>query len=276
MNTAAPDWLIQREGRSPLVLSIPHAGTDLRFIEPRLVSPWLARKDADWCLPQLYDFAEDLDATIVCTQISRTVIDVNRDPSGHSLYPGMATTELCPTTTFDGEALYLEGAAPLPAQVEERRQRYFDPYHAALQAQVKRLRELHPHIVVYDCHSIRSRIPRLFEGELPQFNIGTNSGAACAAELGAGIERICAASGHSHVLNGRFKGGYITRSLGQPAQGVHAIQMELACRGYLREPQVVSSANWPPAFDLQFATPLRTVLRAVLEHCLHFASTLTR
>lgn len=280
MNTATPadthDWLIQREGQSPLLLSIPHAGTELRFTESRLVSPWLARKDTDWCLPQLYDFAEELDATIVRTTVSRTVIDVNRDPSGQSLYPGMATTELCPTTTFDGEPLYLEGAAPLPSQIQTRRQRYFDPYHAALHAQVERLRSLHPAIVVYDCHSIRSRIPRLFDGELPQFNIGTNSGQACDPALGSAIQSICAASGHSHVMDGRFKGGYITRSLGRPAAGVHSVQMELACRGYLREPQVLSSANWPPTFDLQFATPLRTVLRTVLEHCLHFAATLPR
>lgn len=276
MNTTAPDWLSIHEGTAPLLLSIPHAGSDLQFIESRLVSPWLARKDADWCLPELYDFASELGATIVCTQVSRTVIDVNRDPSGQSLYPGMATTELCPTTTFDGEALYLEGAAPLAAQVEARRQRYFEPYHAELHAQIKRLRALHPHIVVYDCHSIRSHIPRLFDGELPQFNIGTNSGQSCDARLAAAIEQTCAASGLSHVVNGRFKGGYITRSLGRPAEGVHAVQMELACRGYLREPQVLSTANWPPTFDLQFATPLRTVLRAVLEDCLHFASPPTR
>ena len=142
------------------------------------MSPWLARKDADWWIDTLYDFAADLDATMVHTAISRTMIDVNRDPSGATLYPGQQTTEICPTTTFDGEPLYRQGAELDQAEIAERRVRYFDPYHDALENEIARLRKLHPRIVLYDCHSIRSVIPRLFEGELPHFNIGTNRGAS--------------------------------------------------------------------------------------------------
>jgi formiminoglutamase len=200
------------------------------------------------------------------------VIDVNRDPSGISLYPGQATTELCPTTTFDGEPLYMRGAEPDPASIAERRTRFFEPYHAALRVEVDRLRARHPRVVVYDCHSIRSVIPRLFDDVLPNFNIGTNGGATCAAALSDAIERICAASNFSHVLNGRFKGGFITRTLGQPESGVHAIQMELACRGYMMERAgPVAEGQWPTAYDEAYAAPMRAVLTSILKECLNFA-----
>jgi formiminoglutamase len=266
------EWLSITPGEAPLLLSMPHSGTALQGMEPRLVSPWLARKDADWHIPELYAFGEQLGATIVRTSVSRTVIDVNRDPSGRSLYPGMATTELCPTTTFDGEPLYLENQTPSAEEIAQRRRDYFDPYHAALQTQIQRLLTKHPRIVVYDCHSIRSSIPRLFDGQLPQFNIGTNDNQACDPQLSATLLETCANSGFSHVLNGRFKGGYITRSLGNPARGVHAVQMELSCRGYLREPpSLATEANWPVALDPRFAAPLRDVLVDVLQHCIDFA-----
>lgn len=270
--TSPLSWLHVEQGSAPLLLSIPHAGTDLCDLESRLVSPWLARKDADWHVPQLYGFARELGATIIHTDVSRTVIDVNRDPTGKSLYPGQATTDLCPTTTFDGEPLYRTGAELEPSEINERRQQYFDPYHAALSNEITRLLEQHERIVVYDCHSIRSFVPRLFDGALPQFNIGTNDGRSCAPELAEGVHGICAASPFNVVLNGRFKGGFITRSLGRPEQRVHAIQMELAMRGYLPEPSgVASESNWPPAFALSYATPLIDVLRPVLQRCISFA-----
>ncbi|MEJ0035367.1 MAG: N-formylglutamate deformylase [Gammaproteobacteria bacterium] len=269
--TVESEWLHVRRGSAPLLLSMPHAGTDLRGLEGRLQSAWLARKDADWYVPELYDFASELDATIVRTGVSRTVIDVNRDPTGQSLYPGQNTTDLCPTTTFDGEPLYVAGAEPTAAEIAERRRLYFEPYHATLRREAARLLKEHPRVVVYDCHSIRSEVPRLFEGTLPQFNIGTNSGKSCAPALAEGVLRICKASGASSVLNGRFKGGYITRSFGAPDAHLHAIQMELATRGYLREkPGSVSERDWPPPYEPAHAAPLRDVLRAILKHCISF------
>jgi formiminoglutamase len=251
---------------------MPHAGTDLRGLEDRLQSVWLARKDADWYVPELYDFASELGATTVRTDISRTVIDVNRDPSGKSLYPGQNTTDLCPTSTFDGEPLYRPGKEPTAAEIADRRSRYFDPWHAALRSEAERLLKQHPRIVVYDCHSIRSAVPRLFDNVLPQFNIGTNSGKSCAPALAQGVLRVCEASGSSVVLNGRFKGGYITRSLGAPDARIHAIQMELAMRGYLREqPGAVSEADWPPPYEPTHAEALRDMLRAILKLCIAFA-----
>ena len=264
-------WLTVTRGEAPLLVSIPHTGTDLRDIEPRLVSPWLARKDADWWIEKLYDFAAALGATLVRTTVSRTVIDVNRDPSGASLYPGQATTGLCPTTTFDGEPLYRDGEAPDAAEIAARRTAYFEPYHQTLREELARLRAIHPRIVLYDCHSIRSIIPRLFDGELPVFNLGTNSGASADPALIAACAALLRDSGQSYVIDGRFKGGWITRSLGDPAQGVHALQMELACRSYIREPEAVSEANWPPPYDPAYAEPTRALLSQILDAALAFA-----
>jgi N-formylglutamate deformylase len=270
---ALPDWLRVHRNDAALILSMPHSGTRLvPEIESDLVSPWLARRDADWWVDRLYDFGAELGATIVQTDLSRTIIDVNRDPSGRSLYPGQATTELCPTTTFDGEPLYRAGGAPDATAVALRRERYFVPYHAALAAEIARLRARHPTIVLYDCHSIRSRVPRLFEGDLPHFNIGTNSGASCAPELTAAVEAACGTGPFTRVTNGRWKGGYITRHYGAPGTGVHAVQMELACRGYLKEiPGPVSPDSWPVPYAEAHAAPMRAVLRRVLAACLQFA-----
>ena len=176
----APLWLEVRRGQAPLIVSIPHAGTEIPpHLEGRFASRWLATRDADWWVDRLYAFADRLDTTTIATRLSRSVIDVNRDPSGVSLYPGMATTELCPTQTFDGEPLYRRGHEPNASEIADRQTHFFTPYHDALAAEIARLRGLHGAVAVYDAHSIRSRIPRLFEGELTNFNIGTNSGASC-------------------------------------------------------------------------------------------------
>ena len=265
-------WLEVHHGTAPLVVAFPHGGSELAGLEPRFDSPWLARRDADWHIAELYDFVRALGATTVATRISRAVIDVNRDPSGASLYPGQATTELCPTTTFDGDPLYA-GAAPDAAEISQRRARWFDPYHAALAAELARLRAVHPRVVLYDAHAIRSRIPRLFDGELPNFSIGTNSGASCAQEL---TEAVVEASlfqqcdgDWTGVVNGRFKGGWTTRHYGNPDRGVHAIQMELAMRGYLDEPLVPAEPNWPSAIYPE--PPVQPILRQVIGACLTFA-----
>lgn len=226
------------ERGSPLILSMPHVGTALApGLDARLTELGKALGDTDWHIDRVYDFAPDLDATVVKARLNRTVIDLNRDPSGQSLYPGQATTGLCPRETFDGEPLYLTGQEPDEAEVEERRALYHAPYHAALAEQIARVKARHGYAVLYDCHSIRSVVPRFFEGQLPVFNLGTNGGQACDPALEAAAAEICAAAeGYSHVVNGRFKGGWITRSFGDPQNNVHALQMELAQRVYMDEP----------------------------------------
>jgi N-formylglutamate deformylase len=269
-----PEWLAVHHGDAPLIVSFPHTGTEIPAqIESRLVSPWLARKDADYWVDVLYDFAHDAGATTIRTALSRTVVDVNRDPSGASLYPGQTTTALCPLETFDGERLYKPDSEPDAAEIERRKQEYFAPYHHHLMSQAQRLRSKHDRIVIYDAHSIRSRVQRLFNGQLPQFNIGTNNGASCAAALTASVEKICAASAFNAVTNGRFRGGWITRHYGKPENGVHALQMELAMRGYLDEPKgALNEHNWPAALDDAHAATLRVALRDILDSCLKFAT----
>jgi formiminoglutamase len=263
-------WLSVRRADTPLILAMPHGGTTLPDgLADRFRSPWLARRDADWHIANLYDGLAD--ATVIATDVSRSIVDVNRDPSGASLYPGQATTELCPTTTFDGEALYAGDNAPNDSEIATRRETWFDPYHAAIAVEIARLRAKHARVVVYDCHSIRSHVPRLFDGELPVFNIGTNGGATCDPRLRDAVEAVCGGSGEGHVVDGRFRGGWTTRHYGQPDQGIHAIQMELAIRGYLVEPNAVSPDNWPPPFDPDVAAPMRATLATILSACLEFA-----
>lgn len=267
------EWLQVKRGAAPLIVSMPHTGSEIPpEIEARLASPWLARKDADWHVEKLYDFAPSLGATTIRTAMSRTVIDCNRDPSGRSLYPGQNTTELCPTTTFDGEDLYKPGEAPDAEEIAERRARFFDPYHAAIAAEIARLRKTRSRVVLFDAHSIRSRIPRLFEGALPHLNIGTNGGATCDPMLTGAVEKVCAASDFSYDVNGRFKGGWTTRHYGKPQDGIHAIQLELACRSYMDEPDDVTPDNWPAPYSESRAAKLRAVLERVLTACIQFTT----
>lgn len=271
--TAHPDWLQIHRGDVPLIVSFPHTGTELpEALASQFLSPWLARRDADWWVHELYAFAQQMGATTVRTAVSRSVIDVNRDPSGTSLYPGQNTTGLCPLTTFDNQTLYRDGHGPDEAEIARRRDTWFVPYHDALAAEIARLRAEHGTVVVYDAHSIRSHIPHLFDGQLPQFNLGTNGDTTCDNALTDVVDNLCAMSGMSHVRNGRFKGGYITRHYSDIPDGVHTLQMELACRGYMHEPEAVDEHSWPTPLDPDHAAPLRATLQQVLDACLDFAT----
>ena len=265
MTAFRPDWVIVERREAPLIVSIPHAGTDLLGFESAFVDPWLARKDADWRLDELYDFIAPLGATLLRARLSRSIIDVNRDPSGASLYPGRATTELVPTTTFDGAPLYRPRLAPDAFEIAERRRLYFDPYHAALRGEIARLRRKFQRVALFDAHSIRSVIPRLFDGELPVFNLGTNSGASCNPGVRETVGALLAASGQTSVVDGRFKGGWITRAYGRPSEGVEALQLELACRAYMREPEHPAPENWPTPIDQKRAAQTRATIKRVLE-----------
>lgn len=253
------------QGEGPLILSMPHPGTELPpEVAARLNERGLQVEDTDWHMRELYRFADRFRPSILEAKLSRYVIDLNRDPSGVSLYPGQATTELVPTTTFDGAPIWSN--APDAAEIARRRELYFMPYHEALAAEIARVRARHGFVLLYDCHSIRSVIPRLFEGELPLMNLGTNSGASCAAAVQAAAGRAMAESGLGHVTNGRFKGGWITRHYGRPDEGVHAIQMELGLRGYL-------AREAPPwTFSPEIAKPLQNALDRLLEAALDAAA----
>ncbi|MFN4024193.1 MAG: N-formylglutamate deformylase [Hyphomonas sp.] len=269
----AGDWLTVTRGPAPLIVSFPHTGTELPDdIAGDFVSMERARYDTDWWVDRLYSFASDMGATLIHTAISRSVIDANRDPSGASLYPGQTTTTLCPLTTFDGAPLYRPGREPDEAEIARRRALYHAPYHDAITGEIERLQRAHGCVVLYDAHSIRSEVPRLFEGLLPVFNVGSNHLTTCAPELARSVEQVCAASGEATVLDGRFRGGWTVRHHGRPANDIHAVQMELSCRGYLREPAApVSEAGWPVPYDPDHAAPMIATLRQVLGACLDFA-----
>lgn len=245
-----------RQGGLPLVVSIPHAGTFVPDdIVERLTPVGRAVVDTDWHVDKLYGFLEQLDVTVLAATHSRTVVDLNRSPQGGKLYPGQTETGICPTESFAGEALY-EGAPPDPAEIAGRVAAYWQPYHDALAVQIARLREKHGWVRVLDGHSIRAEVPRLFDGALPDLNFGTNDGAACEAWLAA---RVVESAGDtfSKVLNGRFKGGFITRHYGVPSAGVQAVQLEMAQRIYMDEGQ-------PEGFDGERAAGLIEVLRRVV------------
>jgi formiminoglutamase len=247
-------------GDGPVVLGMPHGGTHVPpDIVARLNPLGRTLSDTDWHIDRLYDGLLP-GATVVRATFHRYVIDANRPPDGASLYPGQNTTGLCPATDFDGREIYHAGEAPEADEVEDRRARFHAPYHAALSAEVERVRARHGIAVLYDCHSIRSRIPFLFDGLLPDFNIGTNEGRTCAPEMEAAVARLCSgAEGYTSVVNGRFKGGWTTRHYGRPEAGVHAIQMELAQSTHL------AAEAAPYAYDDTKAARLRPHLRAVLE-----------
>jgi N-formylglutamate deformylase len=260
------NWLHVERRDTPLILAFPHGGTTLPAdLADDFRSSWWALRDTDWHIRALYDGLAE--ATCIWTDISRSVIDCNRDPSGVSLYPGQATTGLCPTETFDGEPICRSGILP---DITARRDIWFSPYHAAIAAEIARLRALHPHVVIYDCHSIRSHVPRLFDGELAELNIGTNNGATCDSRLSDAVLGACGS--RSHVLDGRFRGGWTTRHYGRPQDGVHAIQMEIAMRAYLHEPAgEPEETNWPPEWDAAHAAPLRADLARILAAATRFA-----
>lgn len=251
-------------GSGPIVLGQPHSGTYVPDeIWRHLNELGRGLQDTDWHVPQLYDGLLD-GATIVRANFNRYVIDANRDPSGTSLYPGQNTTELVPTSTFDGVDIWHD--RPSDADISDRLERFHSPYHKALTAEIARVKAEHGCAVLYDCHSIRSKIPRLFDDQLPDLNIGDNCGVTCSRALTAAIDSECAKqSAYSHVTNGRFIGGWTTRHYGNPKNGIHAVQMELAQRQYL-------ACEKPPFnYDERKAEPLRDILRNILEKIQHIA-----
>lgn len=246
-------------GNSPIILAMPHSGLYVPDdIYARLNEIGRELSDTDWHIDRLYTGLLP-NATMVRANFHRYVIDPNRDPSGASLYPGQNTTGLCPLTDFDGVSIYRKGQAPDAADIETRRQTFHALYHEALTAEIARVKALHGIAVLYDCHSIRSHVPYLFDGALPDFNIGTKSGETCSPEIQKAVVDICAqAKDYSYVENGRFKGGWTTRHYGKPETGIHAIQMELAQFNYMQE-----SSPW--AYTERRAEKLRAVLKSCLQ-----------
>jgi N-formylglutamate deformylase len=253
-------------GQVPLLVSMPHVGTYVPAeVEARFDDGARGLPDTDWHVDRLYDFLEDLGASVLRATHSRYVIDLNRAADGKPLYPGASETELCPVTTFADQPIYRPGQAPEPDEIAARRGAIWRPYHDCLAGELAALKARHGIALLWDAHSIRSEVPRFFDGRLPDLNFGTGGGISAATPL---VERLLAvardSTAYSHVLNGRFKGGYITRANGAPSAGVHAVQLELSQITYMDE-------DPPFGFREDLAAGIRPLLRQLLEAALDWA-----
>jgi N-formylglutamate deformylase len=234
MNT---DVFQLHRGHLPLLVSVPHVGTQIPADQHhRYTERAFKAEDTDWFLDRLYGFAVAMGASLLVPRCSRYLIDLNRPSENTPMYEGQNNTELCPTRHFTSEPLYQSGLAPDAAEIARRVQHYWQPYHDALQHELTHLRSVHGHVVLFDAHSIKSELPWLFDGQLPHMNLGTVGGSSCSPALRDALTGVFAAqTDYSHVVDGRFKGGHITRHYGQPAQGVHALQLEMCWRAYMDE-----------------------------------------
>ena len=246
-------------GTAPLLVSLPHDGSRIPdAIAARMVPSAQTAPDTDWHVARLYAFARDIGASILVPAFSRYVVDLNRPEDDVSLYPGQNTTGLCPIVQFSGEAVYEDGQQPSDDEIRARVETYWRPYHVALAEELRRIGDAHGRVVLWEGHSIRGECPFLFEGRLPDFNLGTSGGRSCSPALQARLASVLARQqGHDFVVNGRFKGGYITRHYGDPANGVDAVQLEISQRTYMDEVTY--------AWDASRATQTQAVLRSLLE-----------
>ena len=246
-------------GSTPLLISFPHVGTHIPAdLAVRMTDAALQRADVDWHLPQLYAFAREIGAGTLVAHHARHVVDLNRPSEDTSLYPGQDVTGLVPTDTFRKEPLYRPGEGPDHAEIDRRRKAYWQPYHDMLRGELERLRAAHGVALLWDAHSICSVLPRFFDGKLPDLNLGTAEGAACAPRIQAAVEAQMAAQGaYTHVSNGRFKGGHITRHYGRPQDGIHALQLEMCQSTYMDE-------TYPFAYRADLATQVQPLLRRML------------
>ena len=256
------DVFTLHRGDAPLLLSLPHDGSLIPpALAQRMVPAARRAPDTDWHVSRLYAFARELGASILVPRHSRYVVDLNRPEDDVSLYPGQNTTGLCPIVQFSGEPVYLEGQGPDAAEVAARVDTYWRPYHQSLQSELARIHARHGRAVLWEGHSIRGEVPFLFEGRLPDLNLGTAAGASCSPVLQSRLEAVLAAQDeYDWVANGRFKGGHITRHYGDPGNGIDAVQLEISQRNYMDE----TSFDW----DEGKAARLQRVLRALLEAAL--------
>jgi len=254
-----------KRGNSQLLVSMPHVGTQLPgWLIPRLSEQALTLPDTDWYLEELYDFLQDIDVTVISANYSRYVVDLNRSADDISLYPGSDVTGLCPIDTFSGKLIYEHETYLDATEIKSRLNRFWFPYHRALACEISRIKAIHGNVIVWEAHSIRSEVPRFFDGELPQLNIGTADGTSCQQDLIEKIVDVIKANGdYSWVANGRFKGGFITRNYTQPSQGINTMQLEIAMRSYMDE----SSSS--PKFDNDKAKSLRVLLKAMMQSLLN-------
>jgi N-formylglutamate deformylase len=249
-------------GTAPLLISLPHDGTALPdTIASRMTESAQRVPDTDWHVSRLYAFAREMGASVIVPRHSRYVVDLNRPPDDVSLYPGQNTTGLCPIVQFSGEPVYRDGGQPTPDEIATRVDTYWRPYHAALVDELARMRARHERVLLWEGHSILGQVPFLFDGRLPDLNVGTANGASCSPQLQARLQGVLAAQDdYDFIVNGRFKGGYITRRYGNPTNGIDAVQLEISQRNYMDEDSF--------AYNDATAERLQAMIRRLLEAAL--------
>lgn len=258
-------------GNSPILISMPHAGTGIpEDIKRRLTPEAALLPDVDWHLPILYDMAKELDISVISAEYARYVIDLNRSPENTSLYPGQDVTSLCPIDTFAKSAIYLDGEQPDESEIKTRIEQYWRPYHQKLANELQRIQAIHGVAILWDAHSIASHVPRFFSGKLPDLNFGTADSSSCDISLqealSSTMRKSIHAKAYSNVFNGRFKGGYITRHYGVPNMNKHALQLEMSQCIYMEEKP-------PYKYDAELAMKVKPLLGDLLETCLNWAKT---
>lgn len=250
-------------GNLPVLISMPHNGESIPDDIAAIMTPKaLTVPDTDWYKDRLYDFAQEMGASILKPKYNRYVIDLNRDPAGVDLYPGANSTELCPTTAFDLSPLYQDGKSPSKAEQQQRTDIYWRPYHQAIQKTLADMKAKYGVAILLEAHSILSHVPRFFDGQLPDFNFGNSNGASCGARLMLDIDQVDFAP-YSSITNGRFKGGYITRAYGDPENNIHAVQLELSQRTYMNEPSDI--------YNEALANEVKPKLKQLVECLISFA-----
>ena len=259
------DVFTLHRGGTPLLVSLPHVGTAMPADQRRrYVERAFRFEDADWHLETLYGFVREMGASLIVPRYSRYLVDLNRPSENAPMYPGANNTELCPTRFFSGEPLYRAGGAPDADEIRRRVDAYWRPYHDALRDELQRLRSAHGHALLFDGHSIKSELPWLFEGRLPDLNLGTASGTSCAPALRDALAAVLAAQDrYTQVVDGRFKGGHITRHYGRPPEGLHAVQLEMCWRCYMDEQP-------PYDYDANRAAQVQPLLRRLIDTLLHW------
>ena len=259
-----PEIFTFSAGSTPLLISVPHDGREIPDdIAERMSVAGLDIPDTDWHVAELYRFAADIGATMLVANYSRYVVDLNRPASDETLYAGQVGTGLCPAQTFDGGNIYRDGAVVGEQEKSRRVAKYWRPYHAQLARTLIALRQEHGYALLWDAHSIPGVVPRLFDGTLPDLNIGTYDNRSCDAAIADDVFALASASSYSAVLNGRFKGGHITRHYGNPAGAVEAVQLEIAQHSYMNE--------MTRELDEKRANTLRATIVGMLENFMRSA-----
>lgn len=249
-----------KEKDGPILFSFPHDGSEIpETLRQRFTDTGLQSIDTDWCIADLYSFINETPHSYIKARYSRYVVDLNRPADGEALYPGKSETSLCPSESFDGRPLYKDHP-PDTSEVNHRINTYWSPYHYHLQKELKRIKSRHGFAILWDAHSIRGQVPKFFDGTLPELNFGTANGASCDSSLESKVMAVATSSRYSCVLNGRFKGGFITRHYGDPDNNIFAIQLEINQQAYLE-------TEWPPVMSETKAHRLRKTLRSLIQTC---------